>query len=245
MIIIEPKDRPDYRKALVKELAELGIHNAMREVCQNFFDSKDYSNSKQVIAYLEELAGLEDKRAMLLLGCIYYTGKGVEQSYKKAVKWYERAADMLESYGLCNLGYCYYYGRDIEINYERAYKCFAQSAFMGNANAMYKLGDMFFYGNHVEENKEAAFYWYTEAFKAGRKDEEVRANIHYRLGKCYSHGYGTSTDYMRALVHLQDAEYDFFRQLENGDEFAALTLPKVREELDNVRGILYIESLLQ
>jgi hypothetical protein len=132
MILIEPKEKRNYHVELVEELATKGIAPAMMEVCQRFFDKGDYDNVKQVISYLKTLAAKGVSRATLLLGSIYYTGKGVPQSYKEAVKWYEMAAEGLESYGLCNLGYCYYYGRDMDVNFKRAYECFSLSAYMRN-----------------------------------------------------------------------------------------------------------------
>ena len=241
MIMIEPKERKNYYFELVEELAAKGIAPAMMEVCQRFFDSGNYDNADQVIVYLESMAEKNVSRAMLLLGNIYYTGKGVPQSYKEAAKWYEMAAEGLESYGLCNLGYCYYYGRDMDVNYKRAYECFSLSAYMRNPNAMYKLGDMYFYGYHVEEDKNAAYYWYCEALD-NLDGEDIEANIYYRLGLCYLYGHGTCKNEFRALEHLQNAELEFFRLIESGDSFAELTLPKVKTELDKVRKKLYKEN---
>jgi len=240
-MIIEPKDRKNYHHELVEELAAKGIAPAMMEVCQRFFDNGCYDNAEQVIGYLESLSEKGVSRAMLLLGSIYYTGKGVEQSYKDAVKWYEMAAEGLESYGLCNLGYCYYYGRDIDVNYKRAYECFSLSAYMSNPNAMYKLGDMFYNGYHVKEDKDAAYYWYCEALD-NLDGNDIEANINYRLGLCYLYGYGTCKNELLALEHLQAAELEFFRLIEDGDSFAELTLPKVKEELDKVREALYSDA---
>ena len=241
MYLSEPVERRNYYLELVEELAAKGIAPAMMEVCQRFFDLGIYDNAGQIIGYLETLAERGISRAMLLLGNIYYTGKGVKQSYKEAVKWYEMAAEGLDSYGLCNLGYCYYYGRDIDVNYKRAYDCFSLSAYMQNPNAMYKLGDMFFYGNHVGEDKDAAFYWYCEALD-NLDGEDVVANINYRLGLCYLNGYGTGKNELLALEYLQTAELEFFRLIEDGDTFAEHTLPSVKAELKKVREILYKEA---
>jgi len=238
MIMIEPKKRRNYYNELVKELATKGVPSAMMEVCGRFFDSGNYENVKQVIGYLETLSEKGNSRAMLWLGNIYYTGKGVEQSYKEAAKWYEMAADNLDSYGLCNLGYCYYYGRDMDVDFKRAYECFSMAAYMRNPNAMYKLGDLFYHGNHVVEDKDAAFYWYREALD-NLDGEDIEANIHYRLGLCYLYGHGVHKDVLYALEHLQTAELEFFKLIEDGDEFAELTLLKVKYELERARGILY------
>jgi len=56
---------------------------------------------------------------------------------------------------------------------------------------------------------------------------------------CYLYGHGTCKNELLALEHLQAAELEFFRLIEGGDTFAELTLPKVKEELENVREILY------
>jgi len=244
MILVEPKETKNCYKELVEELAAKGIVPAMMEICQQFFDYGVYDNAKQVIGYLETMADKGISRAMLLLGCIYYTGKGVPQSYKEAVKWYEMAAEGLESYGLCNLGYCYYYGRDLDVNMKRAYECFSLSAYMRNPNAMYKLGDMYYYGNHVKEDKDAAYYWYCEALE-NLDGNDVVANINYRLGLCYLYGYGTRKNDLLALEHLQAAELEFFRLIEDGDSFAELTLPRVKVELEKVRKILYTENEIE
>ena len=226
---------------LVEELAAKGIAPAMMEICQRFFDNGIYDNVEQVIGFLKDLAGRGISRAMLMLGNIYYTGKGVPQSYKNAVKWYEMAAEGLESYGLCNLGYCYYYGRDIKVDYEKAYKCFSLSAYMRNPNSMYKLGDMFYHGKFVKKDRKAAYYWYREALN-NLDGEDVEAIIHYRLGLCYLYGHGIHKDELKALEHLQAAELEFLRLRDDGDEFAELTLPKVKTEMDKVRESLYIDE---
>jgi hypothetical protein len=238
MILLEPKERRNYHVELIEELAAKGIAPAMMEVCQRFFDKGTYDNVEKVIGYLEDLAQKGVSRAMLLLGIIYYTGKGVPQNYKEAAKWYEMAAEGLDSYGLCNLGYCYFYGRDMDVNFKRAYDCFSLSAYMRNPNAMYKLGDMFYYGNHVAEDKDAAYYWYREAHD-NLDGEDVEANINYRLGLCYLYGHGTCKNELLALKYLQAAELEFLRLIEDGDTFAELTLPRVKTELERARELLY------
>jgi len=106
---------------------------------------------------------------------------------------------------------------------------------------MYKLGDMYFDGKHIVEDKAAAFFWYSEALDYLYDDDDIEADIHYRLGMCYLHGHGTEKNIILALEHLQTAELEFFKLIDFGDPFAELTLPKVKEELDNVRAALYSE----
>ena len=233
----------NYKLLLVEELAETGNKDAMFDVACHYHNllethiSISDEKCKLIVRYLEELAE-ENKDAALLLGTMYYVGKGVEQSYGEAVKWYQMAADKMDSWGLCNLGYCYYYGRDVKIDYAKAYYYFSQSAYLKNPNAAYKLGDMFFYGYHVQEDKNAAFFWYQEA-KYQCKNGVEKPNINYRLGLCYLHGYGTYKNLTTALRLFQDAELEFLAQIEYGDPFAELTLEKVKEEIETARAMLY------
>jgi len=244
--------KKNYRLLLTEELAAVGDTKAMLEMSRWYIDHKsgELSEGKGNVinGYLLELASSDEidgddrKTAMLLLGIMYYLGRGVHQSYVEAVSWYEKAADKLDSYGLCNLGYCYYYGRDIPKDYEKAFSCFSQSALLNNSNAMYKLGDMFDRGYHVNEDKDAAFYWYQEARSYCSNFEDESPSIDFRLGKCYSRGHGVEQDLFTALKMLQSAEARFFEQIEAGDPFAELTLPYVKEEIDHVRSLIYSES---
>ena len=79
----------DYKIKLIEELAAKGNQQAMMDLCQLYFDRKDYQSSELVLKYLNVLSDNNNKRAMLLLGIMYYTGNGVEQNYKEAAKWYE------------------------------------------------------------------------------------------------------------------------------------------------------------
>ena len=239
----------NYKLLLIEELAEAGNKKAMLEMARYYFDQKNEKlsteKSELILRYLLELSedtaiSEDDKKfAMLLLGIMHYVGRGVEQSYKEAVKWYEKAADKLDLYALCNLGYCYYYGRDVEIDYQKAYSCFSQSAFLRNPNAMYKLGDIFFNGYHAVEDKEAAFFWYTEAYNHTDNNSYERPNIEYRLGKCFLYGDGTGQNLYTALNLLRSAELGFLRLIEDGDDFAELTLRDVRVKIDEVRALIY------
>jgi TPR repeat protein len=186
-----------------------------------------------------ELAENNDNHAMVSLGSMYYEGRGVQQSYKKAVYWYEKAAEKLDPRGLCYLGYCYYYGRDIDVDYKKAYACFSQSAFLKDPNGMFKLGDMFYFGLYVKEDKDAAFYWYDAADNVYSKTQYESASIEYRLGKCYLYGEGVEQNLSSALRKLQSAEEDFFELVEEGDTNSAITLKSVRKEIDTVRNKLY------
>ena len=233
-----------YKITLIEEMASKGNNEAIYEMEQLYVFNPEIEDVpiekiKLVERYLLELAENNDVHAMVSLGSMYYEGKGVPQSYKKAVKWYEKAAGNLDPRGLCYLGYCYFYGRDIDIDYEKAYSCFTQSAFLKDPNGMFKLGDMYYFGHYVNEDKEAAFYWYDAADNVYGKSQYEKASIAFRLGKCYLYGEGVEQDLSFALRKLQTAEITFFELMDEGDQLIEVTLKKVRKEIDIVRNRIY------
>ena len=66
------------------------------------------------------------------LGNAYYSGKGVPQSYAKAVYWYKKSAAQGDAIAEDNLGYAYYYGKGEPQSYSKAVYWFKKSAAQGN-----------------------------------------------------------------------------------------------------------------
>ena len=52
--------------------------------------------------------------AQFNIGFFYSEGKGVEQSYSKAIYWYKKAAEQGNSSAQYNIGVCYYNGDGVE-----------------------------------------------------------------------------------------------------------------------------------
>lgn len=160
-----------------------------------------------------------DADAACDLGALYYTGRGGEQSYSKAIEYYTIAAKGGCRQALENLGYCYYYGRDSVVDYEKAFHYFALGAFDGHLRSLYKIGDMYRYGQYVEKNPAEAFYIYSRC--ADTMTEKaiplVGGDVMLRLGDCYYEGIGTEPDYLQALKQYQKAEQLFVDRLVEGD----------------------------
>ena len=136
------------------------------------------------------------------LGSLYYTGRGGEQSYAKAVKYYTIGAKGGSRQAQENLGYCYYYGRDIPVDYEKAFHYFALGAFDGHLRSLYKIGDMYRYGYYVEKNEQEAFCIYLSCIQNMTKEAEplVGADVLMRMGDCYFEGIGTEKDDGMAML---------------------------------------------
>lgn len=153
------------------------------------------------------------------LGALYYTGRGGEQSYTKAIEYYTLAAKGGCRQAQENLGYCYYYGRDSEVDYEKAFHYFALGAFDGHLRSLYKIGDMYRYGQYVEKNPAEAFCIYSRCAETMTEKAIplVGGDVMMRLGDCYYEGIGTKPDYLQALKHYQKAEQLFVDRLMKGD----------------------------
>ena len=122
------------------------------------------------IKRLEELVKQGDADAMVRLGFMYDSGKGVPQNFEKAKELYEQAANLGNAGAMNNLGTMYYFGQGVPRDYSKAKDWFEQSAILGNDIAMVNLGAMYEYGPAVSQDFEKAKKWYEEAYKAGNKD---------------------------------------------------------------------------
>ena len=153
------------------------------------------------------------------IGSLYYTGRGGEQSYEKALKYYTMAAEGGSRQAQENLGYCYYYGRDTEVDYEKAFHFYALGAFDGHLRSLYKIGDMYRNGYYVKKNPKEAFYIYKRCLATLTEEAipMVGADIMMRMGDCYYEGIGTEKDYKQALMFYHRAEEMFYERLEEGD----------------------------
>ena len=190
----------------------------------------DKTMPQSVLEYLKTVyqIGIDEGNPICMnnMGTLYYTNRCGMQSFKKATKYYEMAVKTGYPLPAENLGYVYYYGRDTEINYEKAYKYFSMAALQGQIEATYKVGDMFRYGYYVDKSPAVSFVLYHKAYNMSEQDDncQCHGNIMKRMGDLYYEGIGCDKDPKTALVYYQNAEAQFYRQIENGDIFASKDL---------------------
>ena len=189
--------------------------------------------------YLEETEQ-GNAAAMTNLGSLYYTGRGGEQSYEKAVFYYTMADRHGERQATENLGYCYYYGRVGEPDYKKAFHYFIKGALDNHLNSLYKIGDMYRNGYYVEKDENQAFYIYRHCYEQMTEQcrELIGADICMRMGDAYYEGIGTEKDYEAALHFYQEAEQWFYFKLRQGDFFAQKGLEHTIERQSAVRKAL-------
>lgn len=170
---------------------------------------------RKVIECYELCLEQEMPVAALNLGTFYYNGIYVEQDYKKAFELYKIAADAGVQRAICNCGYCFYYGRHQEVDYAKAYEYFTKGALLyADANCLYKLGDLALKGKggDTEKNEKYAFMLYKKAldcFQYGA-DDDILADIQFRIGKCLLKGIGTKIDVEKAHELLCQALTNFY-----------------------------------
>ena len=134
--------------------------------------------------------------------------------YDEAKRYYEQSAELGSSQAACNLGYIYAYGRTGERDDEQAFYWFNLAAVDGNANACYKVGDAYYYGDFVASNPALAFRYYKKAadyLDYSDTDNDIKADIFYRLALCYFKGSGVQLDLLQALSYVNQAEtYSYY-----------------------------------
>lgn len=129
--------------------------------------------------------------------------------YELAKEYYQQAVVLGSSQAACNLGYIYAYGRLGQPDYEQAFYCFTQAALATNPNGSYKLGDAYFHGQFVAVNMEIAFKYYRQAeifLARDGSDDDLKADIYYRLARAYHQGLGVEANELAALDYINQAQ---------------------------------------
>ena len=175
-----------------------------------------------------------DPIRQLNLGCKYYKGNGVEQSYAQAVELFFMAAEQGNKEAQYNLGQCYKNGRGVEQDYSKAAEWYRKAARQGDKDAeselqaivhqtgttdaivQLNLGRKYYKGDGVEQSYSKAVELFRRAAKQGNKEAQ------YNLGQCYKNGRGVEQDYSKAAEWYRKAA-------DQGDEDAQYILGQYYE----------------
>jgi TPR repeat protein len=66
--------------------------------------------------------------AMVLIGGLYYSGRGAPKDYGEALQWFRQAADKRNAKGESMMGELYYYGRGVEQDFAQAAQWYRKAA---------------------------------------------------------------------------------------------------------------------
>lgn len=128
------------------------------------WDEKDYATAFEYLNKSAEGQGkIFTSATMHDLGYLYLRGKGVEQSYAKALECYEKAADLGDSSAMDMIGYLYESGEGVEQDYDVALEWYERAADLGNFGSMHHIGEMYENGIGVAKDSAKAKEWYEKA----------------------------------------------------------------------------------
>ena len=124
----------------------------------------DYATAYQEFSKLAQEGSAE---AQFNLGNLYYTGKGVPQSYAQALVWYRKAADQGIAFAQASLGVMYYKGQGVAHDYAEAFKWYQRAANQGDAKAQLNLGALYYRGDGVTQDYVQAYKWFNLSAEQG------------------------------------------------------------------------------
>lgn len=124
------------------------------------YKKRDYLNAEKwyLKAASKNHAPSQDK-----LGSMYFEGRGVKKSVKKALEWYKKAADQKYPRAQDHMGLMYYNGLGVNRNYKKSFDFFRNAAEQGFADAQWNLGVMYENGKGVKLDKKRALAWYKKS----------------------------------------------------------------------------------
>ena len=121
--------------------------------------------------------------AMFHIGCLYYEGQGVKQSYKKALEWWKRSSDLGDRDATQNVGKLYLDGSGVPKNEQIALGYFIKGAELGSLTCQCQLGSMYQLGKGPKKNQTKACAWFRRAADGGDSEAQYHLGVHYADGK--------------------------------------------------------------
>jgi TPR repeat protein len=97
------------------------------------------------------------------LGNAYKNGRGVEQSYEKAIEYSTLAIQQDDPNAISNLATMYYQGEGVTKSIEKAIELYTRAANQGHATAQANLGVFYINGEGVDQSNELAREWWIKA----------------------------------------------------------------------------------
>ncbi len=130
-------------------------------------------------------ANKRDDKALLYLGKLYYQGKHLKQSTKKAIEFLNKASILENKKAKYNLAIIYASKRSKEYhNFKKAFKLFLELAQIGYAPAQNKVGMFLTHGyGGMKKDYVEAVKWYEASSKQCYEDAECNLAFMYVNGK--------------------------------------------------------------
>jgi clan AA aspartic protease (TIGR02281 family) len=129
----------------------------------------------------QPLAEQGNADAQLILGEMYYYGRGVGVDYALAANWYRKAAEQDNAAAAYSLGYLYEMGHGVARDYGQAFALYSKAAGQGYAQAQFRLAELYANGHGTNVDRVQAYAWYDIA--SARLDGPIRATAAERRDK--------------------------------------------------------------
>lgn len=187
-----------------------GCARAMRHLAMSYRDGLGVEKDiYKAIEWSKKASEKGDKRSMVLMGTLYYYGRGgVAVNYEEAVNMYSMAAERGDSDGMWRLGVCYMLGNGVTQNYAKAFELYQNAANNNNSEGQWHMGECYRYGRGVSINIKEALKWYKKA--AGQGHEKAK-EMYELLSK------DSSEIYKEGCKHIDNKEYkeayEFFHSI--------------------------------
>lgn len=218
----------------------------------NFGIEKDKTKLiEKAVRLYEEAAKEGNPDAQNELGGLYYEGKGVEQSFKKAAEWFIVAANQQFTLSEYNLGTMYESGIGVPKCIEKAVELYEKAAKKGSPEAQNSLGILYYKGYGVKQNFEKAVLWLKKAAMQNFSTAQVNLGSLYKSGKGVEQNYEIAVEWLKKAAKQENPEaeaalgeaYLYGKGVEQNYEVAAYWLKKASEHGDasaqNFLGYLY------
>ena len=120
----------------LREKAAQGDLEAKAELAGTLMTMKGEENFRESVALAQEAAASGSLKAMWIMGLAYDHGRGVEQSYEKALRWYLKAAEAGHAPSQANLACLYARGDGVEKDMTKAEEWVRKSAAQGDPDGL-------------------------------------------------------------------------------------------------------------
>eukprot|EP00040_Diaphanoeca_grandis_P004090 m.27012 g.27012 ORF g.27012 m.27012 type:complete len:731 (+) comp15637_c1_seq1:492-2684(+) len=205
---------------------ELAQYNLAHAYANGNGTTQDYAKAAELY---KKAADQGYKYAQYNLGHAYANGNGVAQSYTKAVELYKLAADQGYTLAQYNLGHAYAYGNGVPRDLSKAAQMYELAAAQGYSTACYNVARLYEAGTGVEADYgKAAEYFFKAANGVDPPDYKIaessldkvvklcelassndkarrHLNAIHSMGYIFEHGFGVTTDILRAMKYYFDA----------------------------------------
>lgn len=131
--------------------------------------SERATNYAEAMRWYRAAAAKGNAESMLMLGGLYFEGKGVAKDYSEALKWHRASAAKGNEEALWYVGMAYYIGKAVPKNNAEAVRWFRLSAARGDANGRNSLAEMLRTGDGVTRDLIAAMRLYRLAADQGHR----------------------------------------------------------------------------